>query len=151
MISSCDALRSTLFSGLYDLMQQLPLHGVGRAVIDLLAVTPALKKPVLGERAQMVRYGGAGHVHHGRDVHHALLTVAQQPENADTVGVPQLAENIRDILKMRPVSEQLLHGRRVVLFLPVVVRQAGMFHLFSSFSPVRKWFSPLWASSLRHH
>ena len=25
-----------------DLMQQLPLHGVGRAVIDLLAVAPAL-------------------------------------------------------------------------------------------------------------
>ena len=26
----------------YDLMQQLPLHGIGRAVIDLLAVAPAL-------------------------------------------------------------------------------------------------------------
>lgn len=60
------------------------------------------------------------------------------------LGSPSWAENIRDILKMRPVSEQLLHGRRVVLFLPVVVRQAGMFHLFSSFSPVQgKWFSPL--------
>ena len=61
---------------LYDLMQQLPLHGVGRAVIDLLAVAAGGQQAAVPEDAEVVGDGRAGHIHHGGDVHHALLAVA---------------------------------------------------------------------------
>ena len=43
----------------------------------------------------MVGDGRAGHIHHGGDVHHALLAVAQQPENAHAAAVGELLEHVR--------------------------------------------------------
>ena len=142
MISSCErAPVYALFRAgdlhhlLYDLMQQLPLHGVGRAVIDLLAVTPALEKPVLGERAQMVRYGGAGHVEHRGNVDDALLPVAEQPENAHARRIAERAEQLRHGGKARVVGKDAAH-LLLVLVRAVVVGERKLRH---GDSPFRKF------------
>ena len=77
------------------LVQQPRLRGVGGVVIDLLAVPPGHQQSAVPQGAQVVGHGGAGHIQHGGDVHHALLAVTQQPENADAAGVAQLPEDVR--------------------------------------------------------
>ena len=125
---------------LNDLVQQLSLHGVGRAVIDLLSVAAALKKPALGERAQMVRYGRAGHVEYGGNVDDALLPVAEQPENAHARRVAERAEQLRCGGKPGVVGKNAAY----LLFVPVravAVRQGMIRH---GGSPFRKFCLPVW-------
>ena len=68
-----------------------------------------------------VGHGGAGHIQHGGDVHHALLTVTQQPENADAAGVAQLPEDVRQAGKGVGVVQQRPDDLRVAGLLTVVV------------------------------
>ena len=130
---------------LYDLMQQLPLHGVGRTVIDLLAVTPAFEKPVLGERAQMVRYGGAGHVEHRGNVDDALLPVAEQPENAHARRIAERAEQLRHGGKARVVGKDAAN-LLLVLVRAVVVGERKLRH---GDSPFRKFRLPIWKQNVQ--
>ena len=123
---------------LYDLMQQLPLHGVGRAVIDLLAVTPALEKPILGERAQMVRYGGG-------NVDDALLPVAEQPENAHARRIAERAEQLRHGGKARVVGKDAAN-LLLVLVRAVVVGERKLRH---GDSPFRKFRLPVWKQNVQ--
>ena len=107
---------------LFDkLVQQPGLGGIGGVVIDLLAVPPGHQQSAVPQGAQVVGHGGAGHIQHGGDVHHALLAVAQQPENADAVGVAQLPENIGKLLKGVLFFQHLADDLRVGRFFAVVV------------------------------
>ena len=83
-----------------DLVQHAALHGICRAVIDLLAVAPAGEQAAVRQRAQMVRDRGAGHLQHGGQIDDAFLLVAQQPENAHTRRVAQLPEDLGHGRKM---------------------------------------------------
>ena len=100
----CSMVRFLLRAGnLHDtldhLMQKPCLRGVGSAVVDLLALAARDDQPACFQRAQMMRDGRAGHVHHCRDIDHARLAVAQQPENPHARRISQLAEYVRNCLK----------------------------------------------------
>ena len=116
--------------------------GIGGVVIDLLAVAAGGQQAAVPEDAEVVGDGRAGHIHHGGDVHHALLAVAQQPENADAVGVAQLPENIGKLLKGVLFFQHLADDLRVGRFFAVVMRQGRVFHTMTSVSPEKQWFSP---------
>ena len=81
----------------------------------------------------MVGYGGAGHIQHGGDVHHTLLTVAQQPENADAAGGAQLPEDVRQTGKGIGLVQQLPDDFCVAGLLAVVVGQGHGIHSVTSF------------------
>ena len=125
-----------------ELVQQPGLGGVGGVVVDLLAVAAGGQQAAVPEDAEVVGDGRAGHIHHGGDVHHALLAVAQQPENADAVGVAQLPENIGKLLKGVLFFQHLADDLRVGRFFAVVMRQGRVFHTMTSVSPEKQWFSP---------
>ena len=48
----------------------------------------------------MMRYRRAGHIQHGGNIDHALFTVAQQKEDADSGGVPKLFEDFCNRLEI---------------------------------------------------
>ena len=124
------------------LVEQPGLGGVGGVVVHLLAVPPRDQQSAVPKCPQVVGHGGAGHIHHGGDVHHALLTVAQQPEDADAAGIAQLPENIGKLLKGVLFFQHLADDLRVGRFFAVVMRQGRVFHTMTSVSPEKQWFSP---------
>ena len=66
----------------------------------------------------MMGDGGAGHVHHGGEVGHTFLTVAEKPENPDAAAVAHLLENIGNHLKILyagHVVKLMLQGLIVVV------------------------------------
>ena len=76
------------------------LHIVCGLVIDLLTFPAADNQVSAAQLAQMVGDGGAAHIHHGRQIDHALLAVAKNPEQLDPAAVTQLAQQFRDLLKI---------------------------------------------------
>ena len=107
-------MTSFLFRGagnLYDLLdhvvEQLGGLRVGSAVVDLLALPAADDEAAGFQLPQMMGDGGAGHIHHGGEVGHALLAVAEKPENPNAAAVAHLFENIGNHLKV-------LHAGHVV-------------------------------------
>ena len=99
----------------------------------------------------MMGYRRTGHLQHGGDVDHALLTVAQQPKDADSGGVPQLSEHLRHGLEpLHP--DQLLLDQGGLSPLSMLVGQFDVGHTCRSFlrgfSPERKFVSPIWQGIL---
>ena len=127
-----------------DLMQQARHLRVRRPVVDLLADAAADDKAAVLQLAQMVGGGGAAHAHHGRQVHHAFLTVAQQPEDPHPAGVgQQAAQSCHRLKALRLLHAMLQAGQLLVVSVPV--RQFHMIHsAHAPFqkSPVRQFFSP---------
>ena len=129
---------------LHDLMQQPDLHCIRRLIIDLFSDTAAFQKAAVRQRAQMVGYGGTGHIQHDGNIGHAFLLMAQQPENADAGGVAQLLEYFRYGCKMRQVQQFAVEAGGV-FFSTVVMGQRKIGHMISSClfwkfpSPFRKY------------
>lgn len=91
-------------------MEGPALGGVGGLVIDLLALPAADDQPAVFELAQVVGDGRAAHPHDGGEVDDALLTVAQQPEDAHAAAVAQQLKQVGDDLKVL----LLRHGLRLL-------------------------------------
>ena len=70
-----------LHRALDDLVQQLRHLRIRRPVVDLLPHPAADDEAAVLQLPQMVGGGGAAHTHQRRQIHDALLTVAQQPED----------------------------------------------------------------------
>ena len=59
---------------------QLPgLGRIGQGIVDLLAFPPARYDPAFFQNTQVVGNGGGAHIHGGRNIADALLTMAEQP------------------------------------------------------------------------
>ena len=141
---ACILLRAGNFHDSLDHLMKKPcLRGIGRPIVDLFSFPARDNEPARFQRPQMVRDGGARHVHHRRNVDHARLTVTQQPENPHARRVAQLAEHIRDDLKFIGLL-QFPAQRRKLRFFAVMVRQVQVFHGTSSvFARLEKLFAPL--------
>ena len=107
------------------------LDGIGRAVVDLLPLPAADDQAAGAELVQVVGNRRAGHIHQGGQVDHALLAMAQQPENLQTAGIVQLPEDVSSQGKgLRPG-----HFFNPVLKYPAVVMgQAAVVHGIHSLS-----------------
>ena len=97
-----------LHGALDHAVQQLRLFALRSLVVDLLAVAAADDQSALTQLAQVMRERGRAHAHHGREVDHALLAVAQKPEKPHAVCVGELAKDQRDGLKILGPAEVLL-------------------------------------------
>lgn len=102
------------------MVQELGTVVVGGFVVDFFAVAAAGDELGAFELFEMVTHCRAAHVDHCGNIDDALLTVAEQPENADAVAITKLLENVGDDLK---VVDARHVGEQVVRKLTVVVRQ----------------------------
>jgi len=110
-------------------VEQVGLHITGGLVVYLLALPAADNQPCTAQLAQMVGYGGTAHIHHGREIDDALLTVAEDPEQLDPAAVAQLAQQFGHLLEVtgsRAVFHNLVGG------LAMVMGQFIVFHCISS-------------------
>ena len=104
---------------LFDhMVEQLGLLGPGGPVVDLLALPAADDQVARLELAQVVGHRGTAHVHHGGEIDHTLLTVAEEPKDPDAAPVPQLFEDIGHKLELGGAGDALqdpLDGLAVVV------------------------------------
>ena len=78
----------------YGAVQGLGQQGVCGLVEHFLPGPSGGDKAGGLQQAQMMGYSGAGHVDNGGDINDAFLCVAQEPEDAQTGGIPQLLQSI---------------------------------------------------------
>ena len=116
-----------LHDPLHHLVEEAAALCVRRPVVDLLAHPAADHKAAVFQGPEVVGQGGAGHIHQGGQVDHALLAVAQQPEQAQAGGVVQLLEQVRHRLEVLDPAELPLQ-REGVPPLAVAVGQADLVH-----------------------
>ena len=89
----------------------------------------------------MVRNRGAGHVQHGGDVDDAFLTVAEHPENAETGGIAELVEELRNHAEFPDAAERR-RQKQTVMMIGMAVGQNGVRHEKTSFGPFGSIFLP---------
>ena len=75
-------------------VEHLALLCIRCFIVNLFSDPAADDKPPVSQRAQVVGDSRAGHAHHGGNIDHTFLTVAEKPENAHAGRVPQLLENL---------------------------------------------------------
>ena len=127
---------------LNHVMKQLDNLAVAGAVEDLLAFTVADDEAAVAQRAKMVRHRRTGHVQHGGDVDDAFLTVTEHPENAQTGGIAELVEELRDHAEFLDAAESLLQ-KQAVMVVGVAMRQNRVGHGKTSFGPFGSIFLPI--------
>ena len=123
-----------LHGALDHAVQQLRLFALRSLVVDLLAVAAADDQSALTQLA---------HAHHGREVDHALLAVAQKPEEPHAVCVGELAKDQRDGLKILGPAEVLLQFMQMRGVL-VPMGKLKRFHISAPFPVVLCVESPVW-------
>ena len=124
-----------LHGALDHAVQQLRLFALRSLVVDLLAVAAADDQSALTQLAQVMRERGRAHAHHGREVDHALLAVAQKPEEPHAVCVGELAKDQRDGLKILGPAEVLLQFMQMRGVL-VLMGKLKRFHISAPFPVV---------------
>ena len=132
-----------LHGALDHAVQQLRLFALRSLVVDLLAVAAADDQSALTQLAQVMRERGRAHAHHGREVDHALLAVAQKPEEPHAVCVGELAKDQRDGLKILGPAEVLLQFMQMRGVL-VPMGKLKRFHISAPFPVVLCVESPVW-------
>jgi hypothetical protein len=108
-------------------MQQLRLYRIGSLIIDLASVASAGDKPSLAQLPQVVRHRGARHIHQRRNIRHALLAVAQQPEYSQAAAVVKQTEHIGHSVKIT-LAHKLLFQESSLSRISVIVGQKLLIH-----------------------
>lgn len=97
---------------------QGPGHGCLRSFIINLFSFPATDDQLcLLQLPQMVGHRGTGHLHHGRQIDDAFLTMAQDPEDPDAGTVTKLMKELRRRLKCTDLGNMLKNALRFVVVL----------------------------------
>ena len=97
-------------------MEEPGLLRIGGAVINLLPLAVTGYKAAVAKGTQMMRNGRTGHVQHRGKIQNAFLAVAQNPENADPVGIAELFKYIGNGLKVFNASDFFLDHRNIYGF-----------------------------------
>ena len=122
-------------------MKQLDNLAIAGAVEDLLALTVADDEAAVAKGAKVVGNRRAGHVQHGGDVDDAFLAVAEHPENAQTCGIAELVEELRDHAEFPDAAERR-RQKQTVMMIGMAVGQNGVRHEKTSFGPFGSIFLP---------
>ena len=133
-----------LHDALGDLMQQLRLYRIGGLIINLAPVAAAGDKPRLAKLPQVVRHRRARHIHQRRNIRHALLAVAQQPEDPHAAAVGEELEDIGHGLKAADRLHRSLQPehRAAAVVVGQMILAHRVFRL--SFSRAVRSFYPVW-------
>jgi hypothetical protein len=81
-------------------VKQASLYGVCGLVINLLALPAADNQLGTAQLLQMVGESGTAHIHHGREIYDALLTMAENPKQLYPCAVTELTKQLGHNLKI---------------------------------------------------
>ena len=103
-------------------MQLTAFLRVAEAVEHFPAFAAADYKSRAFQLSEMMRHGGAGHIYHISQPAHALLAVAEYPEDAQPRGVAELRERLADLFA-KLGRRHMRHYPFVVVAVSVIVHR----------------------------
>ena len=128
---------------LNHMMQQLNHLAVPGPIENFSALTAALDETGIAQGTEMMRNRGTGHVHHGGDVDHTFLTVAEHPEDTQPGRIAEFIKELGNHAEFPGAAERLLQ-KQAVPVVGVVVRQNRFGHGKNLLWSVWQHFSPVW-------
>ena len=112
-------------AGLQDavdkMMEQYRVRGISQGIVDFLALPPGLQETCVPEAPEVMGHRRGAHAGGSADIENALLAVAEQPENADSVCI---SETLKDLCnRCKTIDIRKLFGEGFQVFMcPVLVR-----------------------------